>query len=437
MTDEGHRVTQTIEFDPDSNLDLIQNEEEINIGSSEPQNIETDPGYILILSQWVETLLYLPSLILFSMTVLMVRKRKFAQSFKNLFCLELAKLVIISLVILVRKSNRFFGSFRYKFNHLNRMLGTVLISFAIWMYFEEKLSPKFLVFFTIPYFFGYLFCLKLGKATDEDESDTLSFLSMGQILLLALNFGKWIEESYVQILLPYEVFYFGVNMVSLLITIMFSFSLLAYLFNFRNIRFTTVVSTFSLFLMSFFHIWYFITTYSFLLELMTNLDNGVFEAPGYGDDISRTMQQFFLLYQLLGLISIPFLTIGMFLNTRMKSFFDDSIPIKTFKLQKFSKVVNISLQKKSETYFSKSHLDETLISETCPMSSCYICSEQEGNVLIKPCDHFGVCEKCLMNWMISSEVCPLCKQEITKFYLLEWNEQEKRYQTKARVICSI
>ena len=436
MTDEGHRVTQTIEFDPDSNLDLIQSEEEINIGSPEPHSIETDSGYLFIFSQWVETLLYLPSLIVFSMTVFMVRKGKFAQSFKNLFCLELFKLVIVSLVILVRKSNRFFGFFRYKFNHLNRMLGTVLISFAIWMYFEGKFSPKFLVLFTIPYFFGYFFCLKLGKAIDEDESDVFSLFSMLQILLLALNFGKWIEESYTLILLPYEIFYFAVNMASFLIAITFSFSLLAYLFNFRNISFATVVSTFSLFLMSFFHIWYFITTYSFLLELMTNLDNGVFDAPGYGDEISRTMQNFFLLYQLLGLISIPFLTIGMSLNLRMKGFFDDSIPVKTYKLQKFAKILNISLQKKSETYFSKSHLDETLISESYPMSSCYICSEQEGNVLIKPCDHCGVCEKCLMSWMSSSEVCPLCKQEIKKFYLLEWNEQEKKYQTKARVICS-
>jgi hypothetical protein len=58
---------------------------------------------------------------------------------------------------------------------------------------------------------------------------------------------------------------------------------------------------------------------------------------------------------------------------------------------------------------------------------CMICCSNESNVLIRPCNHGGVCEDCMITYLGTNDSCPHCKTAITKAYVMDYDEDLKKF----------
>ena len=53
---------------------------------------------------------------------------------------------------------------------------------------------------------------------------------------------------------------------------------------------------------------------------------------------------------------------------------------------------------------------------------CFICYDKPHNVLIRPCNHGGCCEECMLTYLESNDSCPYCKLTIKKVYVMDYDE---------------
>lgn len=60
-------------------------------------------------------------------------------------------------------------------------------------------------------------------------------------------------------------------------------------------------------------------------------------------------------------------------------------------------------------------------------TDCMICCSNESNILIRPCNHGGVCERCIITYLGTNNACPHCKVKITKIYVMEHNKDKNQY----------
>ena len=60
-------------------------------------------------------------------------------------------------------------------------------------------------------------------------------------------------------------------------------------------------------------------------------------------------------------------------------------------------------------------------------TDCMICCTNEPNILIRPCNHGGICEDCIITYLGTNNSCPNCKTKITKIYVMNYDKENKKY----------
>ena len=58
---------------------------------------------------------------------------------------------------------------------------------------------------------------------------------------------------------------------------------------------------------------------------------------------------------------------------------------------------------------------------------CMICTNNEPNILIRPCNHGGYCEDCIINYLGTNNCCPTCKIPINKIYVMNYDANKNTY----------
>ena len=58
---------------------------------------------------------------------------------------------------------------------------------------------------------------------------------------------------------------------------------------------------------------------------------------------------------------------------------------------------------------------------------CMICCTNDPNILIRPCNHGGICEDCIITYLGTNDCCPNCKAKITKIYVMNYDKKTKKY----------
>lgn len=61
------------------------------------------------------------------------------------------------------------------------------------------------------------------------------------------------------------------------------------------------------------------------------------------------------------------------------------------------------------------------------ISECMICCTNTSNVLIRPCNHGGICERCIITYLGTNNCCPNCKAKIEKIYVMDYNKDIKKF----------
>ena len=60
-------------------------------------------------------------------------------------------------------------------------------------------------------------------------------------------------------------------------------------------------------------------------------------------------------------------------------------------------------------------------------SDCIICYSNPSNVLIRPCNHGGLCENCTITYLGTNNTCPICKCEIQKIFVMNFDLKNQKY----------
>lgn len=63
-------------------------------------------------------------------------------------------------------------------------------------------------------------------------------------------------------------------------------------------------------------------------------------------------------------------------------------------------------------------------------AECMICYDNKACVLIRDCNHGGMCEKCTLIYLTTKDDCPICKQFIKKVYVFDFDASGKKYLAK-------
>jgi hypothetical protein len=72
-------------------------------------------------------------------------------------------------------------------------------------------------------------------------------------------------------------------------------------------------------------------------------------------------------------------------------------------------------------------LPDSLPNKDNEIPECMICCSNESNILIRPCNHGGICESCIITYLGTNNSCPNCKAKITKIYVMDFNKDMKKY----------
>ena len=66
---------------------------------------------------------------------------------------------------------------------------------------------------------------------------------------------------------------------------------------------------------------------------------------------------------------------------------------------------------------------------------CFICCEKPSNTLVRPCNHGGICEDCMVKYMETKDSCPHCKAKIRKVYIMDYDEEKQNFMAKRIIKC--
>ena len=107
----------------------------------------------------------------------------------------------------------------------------------------------------------------------------------------------------------------------------------------------------------------------------------------------------------------------------------------SFSLTKFAKNVKLEMQPVSGHYFKKKEENKNfdLKKSIIKLEECTICCEKQGEILIKPCGHSGICKECILKCLENNILCPSCRKEIKEVLVLEYDEEKKEYMATGNI----
>lgn len=98
----------------------------------------------------------------------------------------------------------------------------------------------------------------------------------------------------------------------------------------------------------------------------------------------------------------------------------------------FAKEMQLGIKKTSDTYYQADNLqgNETqgpVELDNNQKQECILCYSNPNEIIIKPCGHSGYCKNCMMNYLKTKNICPMCKLPIDTLLLFYYDEERQGY----------
>lgn len=110
-------------------------------------------------------------------------------------------------------------------------------------------------------------------------------------------------------------------------------------------------------------------------------------------------------------------------------------------VQTLSNPMNMHLMQVGANYFQSNRNqpedqeNPVQTKKTPEILDCMICCDRPSNTLIRPCNHGGTCEECMIRYMESKNCCPHCKTKIKKVYIVDFDEENENFMAKRVIRC--
>ncbi|CAD8136209.1 unnamed protein product [Paramecium octaurelia] len=66
---------------------------------------------------------------------------------------------------------------------------------------------------------------------------------------------------------------------------------------------------------------------------------------------------------------------------------------------------------------------------------CQICFDVEPNIVLLPCQHGGLCEKCIIKWLEKQKNCYICRQQIEKYLRIAKSNEDGKFTIRDIAMC--
>jgi hypothetical protein len=109
--------------------------------------------------------------------------------------------------------------------------------------------------------------------------------------------------------------------------------------------------------------------------------------------------------------------------------------------QNLSGSMNMQLMQVGANYFQRRNTqtdgagEEEQVKKAPEILDCMICCDKPSGTLIRPCNHGGICEECMIRYLEGKNICPHCKTSITKVYIIDYDEEKKNFMAKRIIKC--
>ena len=110
-------------------------------------------------------------------------------------------------------------------------------------------------------------------------------------------------------------------------------------------------------------------------------------------------------------------------------------------VQNLSAPMNMQLMQVGANYFQRrnaneeQNLTESQAKKAPEIMDCMICCDKPSATLIRPCNHGGICEDCMVRYLEGKNICPHCKVSIKKVYIIDYDEEKRSYMAKRIITC--
>ena len=439
MAEEGLRRTMTLRLDPEDE-DIVESEEVIQV-INKPNLIQYSDGIIVAVCFWLIALISVVSMGIYAWTLknsgdqALIVAMKWAIGFSVLWA-------VLFILVIALFGQTIVNLLQLNFTMLNSMVSTIIVNYAILGYLQGTIPAESLYLYCLP-FFAFdvvikIFSALFGRVTHGFFEVCLRI----QLLVIALNLGYWHLKDWWLLLGYFQIFYICLFYLGVIFVVIGVIFLVVLAFKWREAPATFLLGTGFVFPMYFFLTWGFIAAYYYFESVKRMFYSGAMDAKNHGSPVDPGIASVSETVFVLSILTLVFSVFGLICFFFFLRHLGGDQNSKVFTLQKYINKMNLNYHLTSDTYFQpneekKSEEEESLVSNEKKMENCYICTENPTDVMLKPCGHTGICKACILEWLKKNQSCPSCKTEIEKFYLIEYDEERRRYQAKGRVVLKV
>lgn len=104
----------------------------------------------------------------------------------------------------------------------------------------------------------------------------------------------------------------------------------------------------------------------------------------------------------------------------------------------FAKEMQLGIKQMSGTYYQANNLEGGEVNGPIELGNdekqeCILCYSNPNEVIIKPCGHSGYCKGCMISYLQSKNVCPMCKLNIDSMLIFYYDEERRGFFSKEAI----
>lgn len=251
------------------------------------------------------------------------------------------------------------------------------------------------------------------------------FVEYLQKALITLNFILHLHWNLV--LIPYIVYYFILLFIYFLLFLTIALLLFIVIKNlYFNLKLESLLIYFAIVGLSLFtNVLYFM--YEVFNLMRDALTEKLFMNPKSYDLLERFSDlDFSCIYQIVAnsvFLLLLLLLFSLIIRKINISQHENSL---LMKILTYAEKIPLNLQPVNPDYFRRDGSgDVNFDPENFQQKECIICSENDKSILLRPCGHRVICQKCFNKYIKGNHKCLLCKQAVEKAYLTEWDPEKR------------
>ena len=317
-------------------------------------------------------------------------------------------------------------------------LGYLSTYLGIYLYFANFIIAKNVIIFVSFHIILSSFRFIVGGSMELTYLPVPSFhfFEALQYLYIVFKFIKLdIEPNWTFVLFFFYTISFLLILIGINLCILFVACLFTLIISPNTFRNIILPLKLTYFILSFYIIWNCFIFYFFVAGFHNLLINQSILQGGAKEEHDNLLLKVYIAYMVLSFFTIIMIIVAsFFIRDFLKSF--SKSRLNTISMVSFISNLKVNMNLISGNFFRKSNdvfekkKFENEQKENVQLEDCIVCCENLSNILIKPCNHSGMCKGCIIEHLKYNKKCPFCREKMKKIFIVFYDEERREYLAK-------